>query len=275
MESVFLVIATLCYCIGTVGYLIYLLRDWTPIHWASWGILLGGALFHGAAILLRSMELRQLAVTSSQEALSFFALMLVTTYLAIQIRLQLRILGSFVAPLAVLFMFLSSLLPAHIIPKGGIFQSGWVIFHVTTLFFANALFALAFSAGVMYLLQERQIKRKNFGYLYERLPSLERLDKINYYCLTTGFPLMTAGLITGFAYASSSTVWRSPWSWDPKEVFALITWIIYAISLHERLTVGWRGRKAAWMAILGFLAVLITFLGVNLFLKGHHTTFIR
>ncbi len=255
--------------------MIYLLRDWNPIHRASWGILLVGALFHATAILVRSIEIRQLAVTSSQEALSFFAWMLVVTYLVVQTRLQLRILGSFVAPLAVLFMFISSILPAHIIPRGGIFQSGWVIFHVTTLFFANALFALAFSAGIMYLLQERQIKRKSFGFLYGRLPSLERLDKINYYCLIVGFPLMTAGLITGFAYASVDSVWRSPWNWDPKEIFALITWVIYAISLHERLTVGWRGRKAAWMAIFGFLAVLITFLGVNLFMKGHHTTFIR
>jgi len=170
-------------------------------------------------------------------------------------------------------MLLSSLLPTHIIPKSGIFQSGWVIFHVTTLFLANALFALAFSVGIMYLLQERQIKSKNFGHLYSRLPSLERLDRINYICLIAGFPLMTAGLVTGFAYASS--VWRSPWSWDPKEIFALITWVIYAILLHERLAVGWRGRRAAWLAIFGFSAVLVTFLGVNLFLKGHHTVFVR
>jgi ABC-type transport system involved in cytochrome c biogenesis permease subunit len=84
---------------------------------------------------------------------------------------------------------------------------------------------------------------------------------------------MTIGLITGFGYAS--TAWKSYWNWDPKEVFALVTWLIYAVLLHERLTVGWRGRRAAWLAIFGFLAVLTTFLGVNLFLKGHHTVFVR
>lgn len=273
MESVFLVIATLCYCLGTVGYLIYLVRDRALIHWFAWGILCVGAIFHAASITARSVEMEQLAVTSSQEALSFFALMLVVTYLAVQVRLQLRILGSFVSPLAVIFMLASSLLPTNMIPRSGIFQSGWVVLHVATLFLANALFALAFSVGVMYLLQENQIKRKHFGVLYSRLPSLERLDKINYYCLVFGFPLMTAGLIVGFTYAS--TVWRSPWNWDPKEVSALITWVIYAILLHERLTVGWRGRRAAWMAIFGFSAVLVTFLGVNLVLKGHHTVFVR
>jgi cytochrome c-type biogenesis protein CcsB len=273
MESVFLVIATLCYGAGSIGYFVYLLRDREAIHRVSWGILCAGAIFHGGAILLRSLSMGYLAVTSVQEALSFFAWVFVVTYLLIQLRLQLRILGSFVSPLAVVFMLLSSLLPTHIIPKSGVFQSGWVIVHVTTLFLANALFALAFGVGIMYLLQERYIKRKNFGYLYSRLPSLERLDRINYICLIIGFPLMTAGLVTGFAYASA--VWRSPWNWDPKEIFALITWCIYAILLHERLAVGWRGRKAAWLAIFGFSAVLTTFLGVNLFLKGHHTVFIR
>lgn len=273
METVFLVIATLCYCLGSVGYFVYLLRDRGLLHRISWCILFVGAVFHGGAILFRSLSVGYLAVTSSQEALSFFAWTFVVTYLLIQLRLQLRILGSFVSPLAVLFMLFSSLLPEHIIPKSGIFQSGWVIFHVTTLFLANAIFALAFSVGVMYLLQERQIKSKNFGYLYSRLPPLERLDRINYLCLIVGFPLMTVGLVTGFAYASS--VWRSPWNWDPKEIFALITWFIYAILLHERLAVGWRGRRAAWLAIFGFSAVLITFLGVNLFLKGHHTVFVR
>jgi cytochrome c-type biogenesis protein CcsB len=273
MEALCLIIATSCYCAGSAGYFVYLLRDREVIHRVSWSILLAGAIFHGGAILLRSFGVGYLAVTSIQEALSFFAWVFVVTYLLIQLRLKLRILGSFVSPLAVLFMLLSRLLPTQFIPKSGVFQSGWVIIHVATLFLANALFALAFGVGIMYLLQERHIKRKDFGYLYSRLPSLDRLDHINYICLIFGFPLMTAGLVTGFAYASS--IWPSPWSWDPKEIFALITWFIYAILLHERLAVGWRGRKAAWLAILGFSAVLTTFLGVNLFLKGHHTVFIR
>lgn len=273
MEPVFLVIATLCYAIGSVGYLIYLIRDHLSIHYVSCCFLLAGAVFHGIAIVSRSYDLGYVAVTSSQEALSFFAWVLVLIYLPLQIRLSIRILGAFVAPLAVLFMLASRLLPSHIIPQSGLFRSGWVIAHVTTLFLANALFALAAIVGIMYLLQERQIKRKAFGYLFTRFPSLQRLDRINHICLLLGFPLMTGGLIMGFAYAS--TIWRSPWNWDPKEMSALITWFIYAILIHERLAVGWRGRKAAWLAIVGFSAVLITFLGVNLFFKGHHTAFVR
>jgi cytochrome c-type biogenesis protein CcsB len=273
MEALFIILTTLCYTCGTVGYLIYLFRDRPAIHRTSWAILLAGAVFHLGAVLLRSARIGQLAVTNSQEALSFFALLLVITYLIIQLRLQLRILGSFVSPLAVIFMLASSLVPDHMVPKSELFKSGWVTLHVTALFLANALFAVAFSVSIMYLLQERQIKNKNFGFLYPRLPSLERLDTISHYCLLAGFPLMTAGLVTGFAYAAM--VWHSPWNWDPKEILSLITWLIYAVLLHERLAVGWRGRKAAWLAIFGFSAVLVTFLGVNLFLKGHHSITVR
>jgi cytochrome c-type biogenesis protein CcsB len=272
MRTILFMMATGCYLMGTIGYLVYLVRNLSRIHWVAWSFLALGALAHGTGILLQSFAVGHLAVTNSQEALSFFAWVLVATYLVVQLRLNLRILGSFTAPLAVFFMLASSVIPTQIIPKSGIFQSAWVICHVTALFLANALFALAFSAGVMYLLQERQIKQKHFGYLYRRLPSLERLDEINYYCLIVGFPLMTFGLLVGFTYAIN--IGQSIWQWDPKEISAVVSWCIYAILLHERLAVGWRGRRAAWMAILGFSAILITFLGVNLFSKGHYTRFV-
>lgn len=273
MEKVLLIITTLLYFSGTIGYLIYLLKGREVVHRVSWGVLLVGALLHACAIIIHSWQLGRMPVGNSREALSFFAWILVVTYLVAQVRLNLRILGSFVSPLAVIFMLLARILPNNLVPSTGVFKSAWVIFHVTVLFFANALFALAFSAGIMYLLQEHHIKRKDFGFFYMRLPSLERLDKINYICLVVGFPLMTIGLVTGFVYAGA--VWHSLWNWDPKEIFSLITWFIYAILLHERLAVGWRGRRAAWLAIFGFSAVLITFLGVNLFMQGHHASFVR
>jgi cytochrome c-type biogenesis protein CcsB len=273
MESIFLILATICYALGTVGYLVYLFREQDGVHRTAWTFLLAGAVLHGGAIVLRSVDRGHLAVTGSSEALSFFSWLLVVVYLIIQGRIGLRILGTFVSPLAVVFMLASRILPETILPSNAILRSAWVTIHVISLFSANALFAVAFCTAVMYLLQEREIKQKRFGLFFSRLPSLDRLDRIGRFCLLAGFPLMTAGLVTGFIYANS--VWRSPWNWDPKEIFALITWCIYAVLLHERLAVGWRGRKAAWLAIFGFSAVLVTFLGVNLVFKGHHTVFIR
>ena len=121
----------------------------------------------------------------------------------------------------------------------------------------------------MYLVQEHQLKSKRIGAITQRLPSLKVLDDLNYQSLTYGFPLLTLGIITGAIWAEYA--WGRYWNWDPKETWSLITWLFYAALLHQRLTVGWRGRKAAIMAIIGFLAVLFTFLGVNLLLSGLHT----
>ena len=120
----------------------------------------------------------------------------------------------------------------------------------------------------MYLLQEHYLKRKILGAMFHRLPSLDTLDDINYRCLAVGFPLLTAAIISGAIWAKA--VWGEYWSWEPKQTWSLITWFVYAALLHGRLTTGWRGRRAAILAIAGFCVILFTYLGVNLLLPGHH-----
>ncbi|MFP3870353.1 MAG: c-type cytochrome biogenesis protein CcsB [Syntrophobacteria bacterium] len=265
----FSVAVTLLYAVGTVGYLIYIIRSKQVIHRIACGILLAGFLVHSIGLVLLVSHIEQIPVTTLQQTLSFFAWAIVGSYLAVQLKFNIRTLGAFVSPFAVIFMLLSSAIPRQLVPASGLFKSFWLMLHVGTMFVGNAVFAVAFCAGIMYLLQERQIKTKSFGLLYHRLPSLEMLDSVNYVCLTFGFPLITLGLISGFVYAGA--VWRSYWQWDPKEILSVITWLIYAVLLHERLAVGWRGRKAAIMAIIGFSAILVTFLGVSIMLKGHHS----
>ncbi len=266
---IFSVITTLLYAIGTVGYLIYVIRTELAIHRVAYGFLLAGFVSHSLGLALLVSQIRQMPVTTLPQTFSLFAWAIVGSYLAFQLKFNIRILGTFVSPLAVVFMLLSSAIPSRVIPTSQIFKSFWLTLHVATMFVGNAIFALAFCAGIMYLLQERQIKKKSFGLLYQRLPSLETLDSLNYVCLTFGFPLITIGLISGFIYAGA--VWRSFWHWDPKEILAVVTWLIYAVLLHERLAVGWRGRRAAIMAIIGFSAILVTFVGASLVLKGHHS----
>jgi ABC-type transport system involved in cytochrome c biogenesis permease subunit len=102
---------------------------------------------------------------------------------------------------------------------------------------------------------------------------LDLLDSSGYACIVTGFTMLTIGLVSGMVYAKF--VWGRFWAWDPKEVWSAISWIFYAVLLHERLAVGWRGRRAAVMAIVGFVVLLFTFLGVNFLLTGHHGQFTR
>ncbi|UCF01845.1 MAG: c-type cytochrome biogenesis protein CcsB [Deltaproteobacteria bacterium] len=265
----FSVITTLLYAVGTVGYLIYVIRTEKAIHRIAYGFLLAGFLSHTLGLAMLVSQIRQMPVTTLPQTFSLFAWAIVGSYLAFQLKFNIRILGTFVSPLAVVFMLLSSAIPGQVIPNSKLFKSFWLTLHVATMFIGMAIFALAFCAGIMYLLQERQIKTKSFGLLYRRLPSLEVLDSLNYVCLTFGFPLITIGLISGFVYAGA--VWNSFWHWDPKEVLSVVTWLIYAVLLHERLAVGWRGRRAAIMAIIGFSVILVTFVGTSVILKVHHS----
>ena len=265
----FSVITTLLYAVGTVGYLIYVIRTEKAIHRIAYGFLLTGFLSHTLELAMLVSQIRQMPVTTLPQTFSLFAWAIVGSYLAFQLKFNIRILGTFVSPLAVVFMLLSSAIPGRVIPNSKLFKSFWLTLHVATMFIGMAIFALAFCAGIMYLLQERQIKSKSFGLLYRRLPSLEVLDSLNYVCLTFGFPLITIGLISGFVYAGA--VWQSFWHWDPKEILSVVTWLIYAVLLHERLAVGWRGRRAAIMAIIGFSVILVTFVGTSVVLKVHHS----
>ncbi len=231
--------------------------------------LLAGVLLHGGGFAARYFVAGYTPVTSLFESLSFSAFSIVCVFLGFEMRYNLRVLGAFVAPLAFLFAAFAAVTPGEVRTLAPALNSNWLPVHVMLLFFGNAVFAVAFGAGIMYLLMERELKSKKLGAIFKRLPSLDVLDEINYRCLTIGFPLLTLGIITGSIWASLA--WGSYWSWDPKEVWSLITWLLYAALLHGRMTVGWRGRKAAILAIVGFCAVLFTFLGVNLLLPGLHT----
>ena len=136
-------------------------------------------------------------------------------------------------------------------------------------FVSYATFSIAFVAAVIYLIQRHFLKKKKLGALFQKLPSLDTLDDINYRCLTIGFPLLTVAIITGAIWAEKA--WGTYWSWDPKETWSLITWFIYAALLHSRITTGWRGKRAALLSIAGFLIMLFTFIGVNMWLPGLHS----
>jgi cytochrome c-type biogenesis protein CcsB len=268
--NVYLFQATLIlYLCGTITYLIYLIFTHERTAWVGRYLLGLGFVSHCLAFILRYIEAGHTPVVNLHESLSFFAWMIVGFFLLMRSRYKVEILGAFVSPLALLLIVWASALPKAIPTLPPALKSWWLPIHVTFAFVGDAIFAIAFCAGVIYLIQERLVKSKRAVGFSQRLPSLAVLDEINYRALTIGFPLLTIGIITGAVWAEYA--WGSYWSWDPKETWSLITWLLYAALLHQRLRVGWRGKKAAIMAIVGFGAVLFTFLGVNLLLEGLHT----
>ncbi|MBW1692673.1 MAG: c-type cytochrome biogenesis protein CcsB [Deltaproteobacteria bacterium] len=258
---------------STAGYVAYLFIQKNILQRAAFYLLMAGFLCHSATIGYAFVKSGHFPIQNLHETLSIVGWTITGVFLIFQYKYHLKILGVYAAPLVTLIMIVVSYLPNEPVQAKAIFNSFWLVIHVIAIFIGEASFALACGAGFLYLLQEHAIKSKQRGFFFKRLPSLELLDTTGYAFIIAGFTMLTLGLISGFVYAKS--VWGKFWSWDPKEVWSGITWLLYAALLHQRLTFGWRGRKAAIMAIIGFAIILFTFFGVNFLLKGHHGEFTK
>ncbi|MDZ7640586.1 MAG: c-type cytochrome biogenesis protein CcsB [Desulfurivibrio sp.] len=267
MELFFKVIFVL-YAGATVTALVSFVKLHRPIQVVARGLLLAAAVLHTGYLVGGLLVAGYTPVASHHQAVSFFAWSLTMAYLAFRWRYRVQNLAAFVTPLILLLMVVAWWAPAQSVELPPALRSWWLPLHGMISLLANAFLALAFCGGVMYLLHEREIKHKRMGFFSQRLPSLEALDNLNQHCLTIGFPLLTLGIISGSIWARQA--WGAFWQWDPKEIWSLVTWMIYAAMLHQRFTAGWRRRRAAIMAIVGFAAVLFTLWGVNLFLGGAH-----
>jgi cytochrome c-type biogenesis protein CcsB len=257
------------YGVATLFYLVCLFRPNPCGSTLASRVLLTGFLVHCLAVIHRFIAAKHLPITNMHESLSFFALSIVGVYLYFEYRYKVNILGSFVVPFALLICLGAGLVPAAIKPLNPALQSLWIYSHTILAFGAYAFFTISGGVAQLYLIQSHFLKKKQLGSLFLKLPSLDVLDDIGYRCLAFGFPMLTVAIITGAIWASRA--WGSYWSWDPKESWSLITWFIYAALLHGRLTTGWRGRRAAILTVFGFLVMLFTFIGVNLWLPGLHS----
>ncbi len=208
-------------------------------------------------------------LTNLYESLVFFALCIAVVYLYIEYRYKNRTIGAFATPIAFLAIAYASLSPDisdRIQPLIPALKSNWLIAHVITCFLGYAGFAVAFGTSLMYLFKKRDADEKSP--LLSRLPALSAIDDLTHRMVMFGFLFLTIGIITGAVWANSA--WGSYWSWDPKETWSLITWFIYATLLHARLMRGWHGNRIAYISVVGFMAVLFTYFGVNL-LPGLHS----
>ena len=271
--EILIIITILFYMLSTVAYFGFLFLQKDYAQRIGYYLILAGFLCHTATIVYVFAKSGHLPVGNLRETLSLAGWAVAGGFLIIQYRYNLRILGIFAAPAVLLIVVLATLVSNEPYQATKIFKNFWLISHVMAIFFGEAFFTLAAGLGGLYLIQENAIKTKKHRFFFKRLPSLDLLDSTGYACIVVGFSLLTLGLITGLVYAKS--YWGRFWSWDPKEVWSAITWIFYAVLLHERLTVGWRGRKSAIMAIIGFGVLIFTFLGVNLLLEGHHGEFTK
>jgi len=246
----------ICYLASSLGYQGYILFQKRPIHKIANIVLWVGFLCHTAVMGLQYVESGHVPVHNLHQTLSAFGWAVVGVFLALQTKYHLMVLGALVAPLATLAVVIASMLPRPPVELAPLFKGLWRSLHLGTLIVGNAAFAIACFAGILYLIQERAIKDKKPGFFFRRLPSLKLLDSVGYASLIVGFPMLTFGVITGVIYAQM--VRGRFWSWAPGEILGAVTWLVYAALLHERLAVGWQGRRAAIMTIVGFAILLLT-----------------
>ncbi len=247
---------------------------WGPL--ASF-IALAGLTVQTFGLIMRWIESYKMGIghtplSNLYESLIFFAWTIVLLYLIIEWRIKSRSLGAFVIPFAFFSMAYASFSPhvnSRIQPLIPALQSNWLISHVITCFLGYAAFAIACGLGFMYLLKGLKGGERPRPFL-GFLPGREILDELSYQSVVIGFIFLSLGIITGSVWAYSA--WGSYWSWDPKETWSLITWLIYAAMLHSRFVRGWRGKRMAIMSIIGFASVLFTYFGVN-YLPGLHCYF--
>ncbi len=148
-------------------------------------------------------------------------------------------------------------------------KSTWLVIHVSAAIISGGVFLLANCVAAAYLILDRYEQKGVRPIWAQRLPSLEVLDNLSYRLVALVFPLWTFAVIAGAIWAESA--WGRYWGWDPKETWAFITWVAYAAYLHARVTVGWRGRKAAWLCLFAGSTFLFNYIYINVWGTGRHT----
>ena len=272
-SSLLLSIVTFLYGLAAVLYIsAWVFKRDLPGKIATWVTIVSVA-GNTAGIVLRWIESYQLGIghaplSNLYESLVFFAWTIAMLYLFMEYTYKNRVIGAVAMPLACLAMAYAALKTNNQIqPLIPALKSNWLIAHVISCFLGYAAFAIAFGISLLYLVKQRQPEDASQG-LLAALPNSPVLDELTYQMVMFGFLFLSVGIITGAVWANSA--WGSYWSWDPKETWSLITWLIYAALLHARMMRGWHGKRIAYLSIIGFAAVIFTYFGVNL-LPGLHS----
>jgi cytochrome c-type biogenesis protein CcsB len=270
LDLIFFQIAIAFYLLASVGYLIFLLMPSWSRATLGFALTLTGFAAHTLSILHRAIFSGYFPLATLFDAVSLFGWLIIGFFLIMRYKDPSPIFGAIAVPLASVLMIVGLMLSYQVgRPIVPVLRSWWLPVHVTLALVGNGVFALMAIGGLMYIVQEKLIKTKRIGRMYKLMPSLETLDIINRRGLPIGFFFLTLGIITGALWAGSA--WGSYWSWDPKETWSLITWFVYAAMVHQRMVLGWRGRRAAIFALIGFALVMFTFVGVSVLMTGHHS----
>ena len=265
------------YAAAAVAYGIHFARRDAAVGRAATTLLLFGALVHTFVIGMQTMEVRHVPIANPSRAVSSFVWLLTLSYLYLELTTDERSMGVFILPVIVGLQTIPAIFPG-MESQDPVLDSPWFWVHVSSLLFAYASFGLAGLLGATYMLQFKEIKKKHLGYFYTRLPSLQILDVMNSRAVTVGWIFLTLGVIIGAVWtaqargiAPNDPNIKAMSLDDPKIFIALLTWGVYSFAVLARRTLGWTGRRAAWLSALGFAFAMLNFLPINYFVTTSHT----
>ncbi|HLH76703.1 MAG TPA: c-type cytochrome biogenesis protein CcsB [Candidatus Binataceae bacterium] len=264
-----LVAALLCYALSFALFAVDF--SWRVANLSRWaiGVLSAAVIFHAGALIGRGWASGNLPVGNFPEALSFLAWLTALLGLFLIIRFRLAVIGALVASAALIALGAAEAMSGGSGKLPHTLRSLWLPVHVSLAFLGEALLLLAAVVSVVYLFEESRLKaHRPLPGALGKMPSLERLDQVNYRLLGWGFLLLSLAILSGALWARNT--WGHFWSWEPRESWALVTWVLYAALLESRLTAGWRGRRAATLTIMVFVILAGSFVGLSLLSPGKH-----
>jgi cytochrome c-type biogenesis protein CcsB len=254
------------YTLAAVVHFLYLFRrEFEGM--AYWTTRIAFAV-HTAGLATLILETKRVPVYTLFEAATLFTWILVANYLVIEAVQRSQAAGVFLLPVIAVIEILAVSLPKPGLEAliGSEFPASLIIWHVAVILLGYGFFVASFVASVMYLLLERQLRRKQFHPFFYRLPPLEQLDRWSGRFIYLGFPLLTFGLAAGMLFAH--VTWQF-WQADPKVLWTVLIWLLYGSYILMRRLYGWGGRRGAWLSIVGVAALLINYFVVN-YLSGLH-----
>jgi cytochrome c-type biogenesis protein CcsB len=225
---------------------------------------------HVTAAVLRGLAAGRVPWANMFEFTLTATAIIAGVFLLVQVWQDLRFLGVFITGFVILALGVATVnFYVDVVPLPPALQSAWLVIHVFVATLGTGFFALGAGLSIVQLLKERRAAGKLVSLRFlDTLPASEKLENMAYRLIVVGFVFWTFTLIAGAIWASRA--WGRYWGWDTKEVWTFIIWTVYAGYIHARATRGWRGSRSAWLAIIGFSAVLFNFTIVNLFFKGLH-----
>ncbi len=266
VENVLFTAVMLLYFAAMILYFVFLAVKKDVLSKVALVLQIAGLALHTAALVCRGIGAGRLPLTNQYEFATSFAWGLCLISLVFVMKFRFPVLGAFAMPVTFLMIGYAAMQSKEVHDLMPALRSNWLGFHVSTAIIAYGAFGVSFVLSIIFLLRDKMQEK---GFLDQHIPNREKLDLISYRSVALGLLFLTFTIVTGAIWAERA--WGSYWSWDPKETWSLVTWIVYATYLHLRIRRGWQGKAAAIFAVVGFICVMFTYIGVNTFLPGIHS----